>query len=92
MKPAEFWELTPAELAAWFNGFVENQKEQYKMSIMNAYYTAALERQKRLPKFETLIKNIDKKAHNKKQSTEEMLNAIKAINANIRRNNQNGNL
>ena len=72
MKPSEFWEMTPNE----FIIYCENHKKSNINDMLYlAWHIVALDRQKKLPKLQELIK-----PQTKTQSDEEMLNVIKSLN------------
>lgn len=84
--------MTPLELRLYSQGYADAQGDKYRLAIAQAYYTAMLERQKRIPPLESLTKHIDKKpVSKKKQSPEEMLAAVKIIDAAIK-GRKHGNL
>lgn len=71
----DFWEMTPFELFICIESFEDKEKERSKELIIQAYYTEAFARMKKLPKLKDLLKE------KKKQSNEEMLEAVKRLNA-----------
>lgn len=71
----DFWEMTPFELFIYIESFEDKEKERSKELIIQAYYTEAFARMKKLPKLKDLLKE------KKKQSNEEMLEAVKRLNA-----------
>ena len=77
IKPNEFWELTPRELKNYIEGFIVKSEMENDRAILNAWLGAGLHRQKRLPKLQDLIKKTEKK---QKQSNEQMLAMVKALN------------
>lgn len=76
MKPHEFWELTPIELENYFAGRIEYIEIENDRSITNAWLSAGLERQKRLPKLESLLTKREKP----KQTDQQMLAMVKVLN------------
>ncbi len=56
--------------------YVENEKKHHDMMVTQSYLTAYLHRVKKMPKLQTML--IQKP---KEQSPEEMLQKIKALNA-----------
>lgn len=72
---SEFWEMTPYELTICMESYADKEKERSKELIIQAYYTEAFARMKKLPKLKDLLKE------KKKQSNEEMLEAVKRLNA-----------
>lgn len=78
IKPNEFWEITPRELSNYVQGFVIKSEMENDRAILNAWLGAGLHRQKRLPKLQDLIKKTEKK---QKQSNEQMLAMVKALNS-----------
>ena len=71
----DFWEMTPFELFICIESFEDKETERSKELIIQAYYTEAFARMKKLPKLKDLLKE------KKKQSNEEMLEAVKRLNA-----------
>lgn len=72
--------MTPYELRLYIDSFVKKEKQRQKELVTLAYYIEGFARQKKLPKLEKLINDIDK-AGKKKQTTEEMLETVKKLNA-----------
>ena len=60
----DFWEMTPFELFVCIESFEDKEKERSKELIIQAYYTEAFTRMKKLPKLKDLLKE------KKKQSNE----------------------
>ena len=52
---AEFWTLTPKELASVFAAHAWRQEEEQKRDLALAWYTAALSRTKKLPNLDRLL-------------------------------------
>ena len=71
----DFWEMTPFELFICIESFEDKEKERSKELIIQAYYTEAFARMKKLPKLKDLLKE------KKKQSNKEMLEVVKRLNA-----------
>ena len=71
----DFWNMTPYELFVSIEVFEDKEKELSKELIVQAYYTAALSRMKKIPKLKDLLKE------KKKQTPKEMLEAVKRLNA-----------
>lgn len=67
LKPAEFWELTPAELNAMVEGYKWRQEQRQQELTVLAWSVAALMRQKKLPRLERLLK----KGEGQKKTAEE---------------------
>jgi predicted Co/Zn/Cd cation transporter (cation efflux family) len=77
IKPAEFWDMTPAELEACADGYMESYVDSYRQIIEHAWYVAVLGRAKKIPNINTLTKSIKtKKEKQKKQSAEEIYGAL----------------
>lgn len=76
LKPFEFWELTPVELENYVQGRIYYMEVENDRSITNAWLSAGLERQKRLPKLESLLTKREKP----KQTNEQMLAMVKMLN------------
>jgi len=65
LKPQEFWELTPAELNAMAEGYRWRQEQRQQELTVLAWTTAALIRQKKLPRLERLLKSPESERHKK---------------------------
>ena len=52
----DFWEMTPFELFICIESFEDKEKERSKELIIQAYYTEAFARMKKLPKLKDLLK------------------------------------
>lgn len=74
---SEFWRMTPYELNIYMDSYADIEKERSKELIIQAYYTEAFARMKKLPKLKDLLKDKEKK----KQTDEEMLAVVKKLNA-----------
>lgn len=70
--------MTPFELSIYIKAFTEKEKERSKQIIIQAYYTEAFARQKKLPDIDKLFKEDKPK---KQQNSKAMLEEIKKINA-----------
>lgn len=71
----DFWEMTPFELFVCIESFEDKEKERSKELIIQAYYTEAFARMKKLPKLKDLLKD------KKKQTDDEMLEVVKKLNS-----------
>ena len=71
----DFWEMTPFELFVCIESFEDKEKERSKELIIQAYYTEAFARMKKLPKLKDLLKD------KKKQTDDEMLQVVKKLNS-----------
>lgn len=80
IKLYEFWDYTPDELMIMITNNLDREKEEYKLSLIQAYLTAGWQRQKKMPSLESVMGKLDKPIK-KEQSTEEMLVVVKALNA-----------
>lgn len=76
IKPSEMYDMTPLEIENYANGRIRHYEMQYEMAITNAWLSVGLERQKRLPRLEELLKRKDKEPQNDVQ----MLAMVKALN------------
>lgn len=76
IKPNEFYDMTPREIENYVNGQIKRIELEYEMSITNAWLGAGLERQKRIPRLEDLLK----KKTVKTQTDVEMLAVVKTLN------------
>lgn len=72
---SEFWRITPYELFLCVEAYSEIRKERMQELVIQAYYTEAFARMKKLPKLKDLLKE------KKKQSSEQMLETVKRLNA-----------
>lgn len=82
IKPAEFWDMTPAELIICAEEYVAAHIGSFKEAITVAYMNAAWQRSKKMPRLETVLKKIDgttRKEKKKAQSPEEMVAIAAAI-------------
>lgn len=75
LPPSEFWELTYSEFDKIVERYKEKKKNQLDELIYLAWHIAALERQKELPKLESLLNN----KHKSDMTDEEMLAMGKMI-------------
>lgn len=66
--------MTPYELTIYMESYADKEKERSKELIIQAYYTEAFARMKKLPKLKDLLKD------KKKQTDDEMLEAVKKLN------------
>lgn len=76
IKPNEFYDMTPREIENYVNGQIKRIELEYEMIITNAWLGAGLERQKRIPRLEDLLK----KKTVKTQTDVEMLSIVKTLN------------
>jgi hypothetical protein len=76
IKPSEMYDMTPLEIENYANGRIRRYEMEYEIAITNAWLSAGLERQKRLPRLDELIKRKEKEIQNDKQ----MLAMVKALN------------
>lgn len=84
LSPLEFWELTPFEFNCVVNGYTEREKQREEQLVTIAYvqalWTAQWALGKTKPKpLEAILGNRPKK----QMTDEDMLNAIKKINAEL---------
>jgi hypothetical protein len=56
LKPHEFWDCTFEELDLMFEGYNKRREQELNDLLTVAWYSAAFERQKKLPKLESLLK------------------------------------
>lgn len=71
---SEFWVMTPYELNICIESYTDKERERSKELIIQAYYTEAFARMKKLPKLKDLLKE------KKKQTDTEMLEMVKKLN------------
>lgn len=76
IKPIEFYEMTPREIENYVTGQMKRIEMEYEMSITNAWLGAGLERQKRMPALDQLLKKKTKET----QTDQQMLEMVKALN------------
>ena len=72
----EFWNMTPYEFFILVEAYIENEEERSKELIIQAYYTEAFARIRKLPKLEKILNSTKPK----KQTDEEMLRAVEELN------------
>ena len=72
---SDFWKMTPYELTICMESYADKEKERSKELIIQAYYTEAFARMKKLPKLKDLLKD------KKKQTDDEMLKVVKKLNS-----------
>ena len=70
------YEMTPREIENYVNGQIRRLELEQEISITNAWLSAGLERQKRIPRLEELIEKKNKET----QSDSQMLAMVKALN------------
>lgn len=73
----EFWNMTPYEFFILVEAYTENEEERSKELIIQAYYTEAFARMKKLPKLDKILNSTKPK---KKQTAEEMLRVVEELN------------
>lgn len=78
--PWDFWDITPAELNILLEADYENKLYEAKNRIIQAYYTASLQRCKKMPKLQNILKDMDKK-DKKPMTANQMLDVVKQLNA-----------
>lgn len=78
MNLIDFWEMTPKEFLLCIEAFEETEKQRAKELIVQAYYTEAFARMKKLPKLEKLLEDRKEK---KVQTDEEMYKMVELLNA-----------
>lgn len=61
--------------------YKENQTQSYKDLIFTAWHMVAFDRQKKLASLTDIYRKMDNKLVSKTQSSEEMLNVVKSLNA-----------
>lgn len=54
---AEFWNLTPYETGLRLSAYSDHVKEAMEHELVQAWYTAAFSRAKKLPKLDELLKS-----------------------------------
>lgn len=82
IRPAEFWDMTPAELIICAEEFVAAQIGSFKEAVTVAYMNAAWQRSKKMPRLESVLKKIDgttRKEKKKAQTPEEMYEVAVAM-------------
>jgi hypothetical protein len=82
IRPAEFWEMTPVELAITIDAYVENETAEFKQGITLAYMGAAWQRAKKMPRLETVLNKIESTTQRKKkkaQTPAEMMAVFKSM-------------
>lgn len=82
IRPAEFWEMTPAELIICVEQHVAAHIESFKESVTVAYMNASWHRAKKMPRLESVLSKIDGKVVREKkkaQTPEEMMAIAQAV-------------
>jgi hypothetical protein len=82
VKPLEFWEMTPLELAVTIDAYVEKETANFEQGITLAYMGAAWQRAKKMPRLETVlnkIKNTTQRKNKKAQTPVEMMAVFKSM-------------
>ena len=74
---SEFWNMTPYEFFILVESYTEREEERGKELIIQAYYTEAFARMKKLPKLEKILNSTKPK---RKQTDEEMLRIVEKLN------------
>lgn len=57
VMPSEFWAMTLRDALTVIEGFVFQAEAEYNRAVSAAWLTAALSRQKRLPRLQSLLKS-----------------------------------
>lgn len=73
MPIAEYNDLTPRELMMMLDGHNEQQQRHQENIVIQAYYTAAFQRPKKLPKLEKVLEGMRPKTPRRPQTPEQML-------------------
>jgi hypothetical protein len=84
LAPSELLKLTLPEATTWIKKAQEAEKERYKQFVGIAYMLAGWFRcdPKKFPKFEDIMKDIDKAVEpDKTQSAKDMFEVVKMLNA-----------
>lgn len=76
----KFWDYTPFEINLLIEKYIEDKKEKAKSIITLAWYTEAFARQKTLSDLEEILKD---KKEKKEMTSEDMLEEIKKLNAQL---------
>lgn len=74
--PANFWNLTPREIAAHLDGAARRLRREHNNRAWLAWHAAALTRVKQMPKLESLM-SVDRPEQS--QTWEDMLAVVKSI-------------
>ncbi|TLN02801.1 phage tail assembly chaperone [bacterium] len=75
--PANFWDMTPAELIIYAEATNEKEKDRFKQIITGAWLSAAYARAKKIPELNEVMRKLDRR----EMTDEELLEQIKALNA-----------
>lgn len=83
LRILDFWELTPFEFSLMVKEYIDKAQQLKKDQITMAYLVAYWGRVKDLPQLSEVLNDLSKndKSKNPEQSAEQMLVAIKAMNA-----------
>lgn len=73
--------MTPYELSLVVSGYTKRKKQEAKDQLSNAWMTAYFHRVKKMPELAKLLKDLDKPPKPKKQTPEDMLEKVMALNA-----------
>lgn len=82
IRPAEFWDMTPVELAITIDAYVEHETAEFKQGLTMAYMGASWQRSKKMPRLETVLNKVDGTTRRKKkkaQTPQEMMAVFKAM-------------
>ena len=72
--------MTPAELNTVIDAYMEEQMDKTRLAIVQAFYTAALGRAKKMPKLDELLKKIEQRKK-RKMTAEEMFAVVRQLHA-----------
>lgn len=78
IRPAEFWEMTPFEINAVVDAYIEKEKQHMEIVKSQSWLTAALSRTEKMPSYSEFIGKTKK---TEPQSAEQMLATVKMIHA-----------
>ena len=78
IRPCDFWQMTFAEFKELLECYQDKQKRHIDELLYQAWHIEAFARQKNLP---ALSEILSKKEADKKQTTEQMIDKCKALNA-----------
>lgn len=78
IRPAEFWEMSPFEVNAVVDAYIEKEKQHMEIVKSQSWLIAALGRTDKMPSYKEFM---DKKEKPQEQTAEQMLNTVKMLHA-----------
>lgn len=78
IRPNEFWEMSPFEVNAVVDAYIEKKKQQIEMIKSQSWLTAALGRTTKMPSYKEFM---DKKEEPQEQTDEQMFAMVQVLHA-----------